>query len=229
MVRRHAIVDGQAHPALLRHVRHQRRSPAAKRLPLHPGAARHKQQHRRGRGGQIPCGATRRATGWGWPRTGRRSGNTLRRCSRSLHSGGVRSGAGHSIARSLAGTMPRSAASVTECVLSRSCRRNSALPGLSNERAVARQSQASDGIPRRPSRWQHQVAQGVSRLRAARPTPHSWPACSRLDPHAATIGRGSRARVRVPGVRHCASVPRPSVCERQTFGSCLLTTRSRSM
>ena len=56
----------------------------------------------------------------------------------------IETGSGHSIARSLAGTMPRSAASVTAWVLSRSWRFSSALPGLSKDFAVA---------PRKSGRW----------------------------------------------------------------------------
>lgn len=52
VMRGHPVVDGQAHPALLGQVRHQRialQDPAA----VDPAAARHEQEHRRGFGGQM--------------------------------------------------------------------------------------------------------------------------------------------------------------------------------
>lgn len=62
---------------------------------------------------------------------------TLRRCSRMFHNGGADCGAGQSIARSLALTTPRSAASVTALVQLRSDRFSSALSGPNQDFAVA--------------------------------------------------------------------------------------------
>ena len=137
---------------------------------------------------------------------------TLRRCSRSFHSGGTRSGAGHSMSRSLAGTTPRSAASVTAFVLSRSARFCSAIPGAKQRLrrraeevghvADAPDAHRGDGTKRlkvfpdhRQRRRRHAHRQHVVGRAGLQQPSGACPHC----------GSG------VPGVRscrHCATVPR---------------------
>ena len=52
VMRRHPVVDGQAHPAHLGQMRHQRVA-LEQTAAVHPGATWHEEQHRCGFGGQI--------------------------------------------------------------------------------------------------------------------------------------------------------------------------------
>ena len=199
VIRCHAVVDGQAHPAELGQVRHQRvalQDPAA----VHPGAAGHEDHHRGGLGGQ----SFGRHTSSSWAglspyRTEVRW--MLRRCSSALHTGGVRLGRGPFDVEGLGGhdaaqrglRRPRWSGRARVCAIS-------AMPGVNSDFAVAaRRSRACAACPRCSSRWHRQAARGACRSPAATSTRRSWPACGPRGWRSATSGCGWRAWVRDTG------------------------------
>ena len=136
VIRRDPVVDRQAHPARWRPDATSGRSPAGCdcRAPRHRRARRSSPARVRRAG---PYDARRRAVARGRRRSAPTSGAGYLRCSSARQTGGVRSGAGHSISRSSAGTTPLSAASETARVCSRSLLRTSAMPGVNHDFAVA--------------------------------------------------------------------------------------------
>ena len=187
VVRRDAVVDRQAHPALLGQPRHQRGA-LQHAAAVHPGAAGDEDQHRRGL-----------------------AGRSLRRQTSSTCAGlfavvdcrgGRGSGAGAS--------RPRSAASVPRWAIRRPDPRPtrpragprrrprgcspgpggaaSLIPGRSEPVLRHRgRTRARAGRPRRPSRSRRPAARGACRPPAAKPRQRLGPAHSRRGGPAATI------------------------------------------
>jgi len=165
VVRCHPVVDGQAHPAPLGQMRHQRvalEQPAA----VHPGAAGHEEQHRRGFGRQVLAAPLRPAAG--------RAGAVADGC--PIHAATVlaqlpqrrRAFRRRPFDRQVLGGHDAAQRGFGDGVGAiPSWRFSSALPGLSKDfRRRAEKIGAGGGSPKRPSPSRHPVAQGVSRQRA---------------------------------------------------------------
>ena len=187
VMRRNAVVDRQAHPALLAPDGTSAHSPATagRRAPTRRRARRSSPVRVRR---AVPWVATRPATATGGRRSALRTGAGFGGVARIFNTGADRSGAGHSIARLAAGTIPRSAASMTALVDSRSCLRLTGWSAASHERARAREEvrhmavapdahdgRSAKGLKVFPDNWQrrrcdahrHQV---IRRACAQKPT-----------------------------------------------------------